>query len=52
MELQNRNVVVLSDACDVADNGQLTNLLDSLRKMRMPQIRGVIQGAMILRVST
>ncbi|KAF2464412.1 uncharacterized protein BDR25DRAFT_381212 [Lindgomyces ingoldianus] len=35
-------------ACDVADAGQLTAVLDDARR-RFPPIRGVVQGAMVLR---
>ena len=50
-ELKKRNVRVCSEACDIADSEKLENLLDRVRAMNMPQIRGVIQGAMVLRVS-
>jgi short-subunit dehydrogenase involved in D-alanine esterification of teichoic acids len=51
-ELKKQTVRVYSEACDIADSDELKNLLDCLREMNMPQVRGVIQGAMVLRVST
>ena len=51
-ELKKRNVRVFSEACDIADSDEVKDLLDCLRDMNMPQVRGVVQGAMVRKVST
>jgi hypothetical protein len=52
MDLKKRAVRVYSEACDIADSDELKNLLNCLPEMNMPQVRGVIQGAMVLKVGT
>jgi NAD(P)-dependent dehydrogenase (short-subunit alcohol dehydrogenase family) len=51
IDFERQNIDVLSDTCDIADVNQLKALLQTVKRKRMPPIRGVIQGAMVLRVS-
>ncbi|XPT03005.1 Highly reducing polyketide synthase [Ascochyta lentis] len=47
-KLENQGVQVRSLACDVSDEGSLRTAFETC-KIEMPPIRGVIQGAMVLR---
>ena len=47
--LQNRGVNAVVLSCDVADASKLTEHVNSVQKIR--PIKGVIQGAMVLKVS-
>ena len=49
-QLQDKGVTVAVYACDVCEPAQLADLIAQCSKS-MPPIRGVIQGAMVLRVS-
>ena len=49
-ELQDNGATVAVYACDVCDPAQLADLIAHCLNS-MPPIRGVIQGAMVLRVS-
>ena len=48
--LKDRGAAVAVFACDICESAQLRELLAQSSKS-MPPIRGVIQGAMVLRVS-
>lgn len=47
--LQERGCTVSVQACDVADESQLEAALQQCRAENLPPIRGVIQGAMVLK---
>ncbi|GAB1210912.1 hypothetical protein ATERTT37_000022 [Aspergillus terreus] len=47
--LQERGCTVSVQACDVADESQLEAALQQCRTENLPPIRGVIQGAMVLK---
>jgi NADPH:quinone reductase-like Zn-dependent oxidoreductase/ubiquinone/menaquinone biosynthesis C-methylase UbiE/acyl carrier protein len=49
--LEQRGCVVLHHSCDVADEMQLATMLQRRKQKNMPQIRGVLQCAMVLRDS-
>lgn len=50
-ELQAKNVTVAVHACDVSDRKQLKTIFDECARS-MPPIRGILQSAMVLQVSS
>lgn len=50
-EMNERGIKVIGKACDVARREQIEGLVGELEVAGMPPIRGVIQSAMVLRVS-
>ena len=48
-ELEKAGCKVAVQSCDIADSAQFANMLQNLA-VSMPPIRGVIQGAMVLKV--
>ena len=51
-ELGHAGAKVVVYKCDVAEKNQLKSLVEESAAQRMPPIRGVIHGVMVLRVST
>ena len=50
-ELNKAGCKVTVKSCDISDSAQFTQMLQKVRQ-EMPPIRGVIQGAMVLKVRT
>ncbi len=49
-DLQEEGATVLAYACDIADETRLQQVVDEVSN-KMPRVRGIIQSAMVLRVS-
>lgn len=49
--LQAKGVCVTVQACDISDEGEVNKMILDIQRQR-PPIRGVIQGAMVLKVCT
>ena len=50
-EMDARGVTVVAPKCDVSSREQVARLVGDVRGMGLPPIRGIIQSAMVIRVS-
>lgn len=50
-EMNDKGINVVGKACDVTCQEQIQSLVDDIKEAGMPPIRGIIQSAMVLRVS-